>query len=203
MEFVNRLRPEHLRAFWYFPSKMNFTLIGTFGGLLWATAPSREEGEFYKVRLKEYRWTLSVSSQKAKFLGYAVKMLDASRNMLRNLAEKPSFGSGGLVNSAGFPTMMVQQQKVQGTGASASRRLGTGAEGEGNAEDVSMLEETPPLTRNTSLSNMSASIFSGFSGDVDSYVAMASSSRARVQSSVTLSTSSERADDGSPTPMED
>ncbi|KAF2636359.1 hypothetical protein P280DRAFT_493187 [Massarina eburnea CBS 473.64] len=90
MDFVNRLKPEHLRSFWYFASKINFTLIGTFGSLLWATAPAQEEADFYKTRLCEYRWTLSVSSKRAEFLDYAVSMLDASRAMLSNLAEKPS-----------------------------------------------------------------------------------------------------------------
>ncbi|KAF2730044.1 hypothetical protein EJ04DRAFT_568075 [Polyplosphaeria fusca] len=101
MDFVNRLKPSHLRAFWYFASKINFTLIGTFGSLLWATAPAQEEADFYKTRLREYRWTLSVSSKRAEFLEYAVQMLDASRAMLNNLAEKPSLA--GLVSSAGVP----------------------------------------------------------------------------------------------------
>ena len=101
MDFVNRLKPEHLQAFWYFSSKVNFTLIGTFGSLLWATAPSQEEAEFYKTRLREYRWTLSVSSKRAEFLDYAVQMLDASRAMLNNLAAKPSIAQAQaqMVNS--------------------------------------------------------------------------------------------------------
>ncbi|KAF2146651.1 uncharacterized protein K452DRAFT_241619 [Aplosporella prunicola CBS 121167] len=90
MDFVNRLTPSHLTAFWYFASKINFTLIGTFGSLLWATAPGQEEAEFYKTRLREYRWTLSVSAARAGFLKYAVQMLDVSRAMLANLGEKPS-----------------------------------------------------------------------------------------------------------------
>jgi len=101
MDFVNRLKPEHLQAFWYFASKINFTLIGTFGSLLWATAPAQEEAEFYKTRLREYRWTLSVSSKRAEFLDYAVSMLDASRAMLNNLAEKPSLAQQ--ISSAGVP----------------------------------------------------------------------------------------------------
>lgn len=80
---------------------MNFTLIGTFGSLLWATAPAKEEAEFYKLRLREYRWTLSVSSKRADFLDYAVSMLDASRAMLNNLAEKPSLAEQ--ISSAGVP----------------------------------------------------------------------------------------------------
>jgi hypothetical protein len=101
MDFVNRLKPEHLQAFWYFASKINFTLIGTFGSLLWATAPAKEEADFYKTRLREYRWTLSVSSKRAEFLEYAVQMLDASRAMLHNLAEKPSLAQQ--ISNAGVP----------------------------------------------------------------------------------------------------
>jgi len=101
MDFVNRLKPEHLQGFWYFASKVNFTLIGTFGSLLWATAPAKEEAEFYKLRLREYRWTLSVSSKRADFLEYAVSMLDASRAMLNNLAEKPSLAEQ--ISNAGVP----------------------------------------------------------------------------------------------------
>lgn len=78
MDFVNRLKPEHLQSFWYFASKVNFALIGTFGSLLWATSPSTQEAEFYKARLSEYRWTLRVSSRGADFMEYAVGVLDAS-----------------------------------------------------------------------------------------------------------------------------
>lgn len=103
MDFVNRLRPAHLQSFWYFASKINFTLIGTFGSLLWATAPTQEEADFYHMRLREYRWTLSVSSKRADFLGYAVLMLDASRGLLKNLAEKPSLTQQPRTNEAGVP----------------------------------------------------------------------------------------------------
>lgn len=90
MDFVNRLKPQHLQSFWYFASKINFALIGTFGSLLRATAPGSEEADFYKTRLKEFRWTLSVSSRSAPFLDFAVKSLDTSSSLLMNLSEKPS-----------------------------------------------------------------------------------------------------------------
>ncbi|KAI9710118.1 MAG: Fungal specific transcription factor [Bogoriella megaspora] len=104
MDFVNRLKPQHLQSFWYFASKINFTLIGTFGSLLWATAPTQEEAEFYRMRLREYRWTLSVSSKRAEFLDYAVRMLDSSRALLRGLGEKPSLGREG-INEVGVPSV--------------------------------------------------------------------------------------------------
>lgn len=103
MDFVNRLTPAHLQSFWYFASKINFTLIGTFGSLLWATAPGKEEADFYKTRLREYRWTLSVSATRARWLEYAVQMLDASREMLRGMKEKPPLAD----------TIAAQQQHQQ------------------------------------------------------------------------------------------
>jgi hypothetical protein len=157
MDFVNRLRPEHLQAFWYFPSKINFTLVGTFGSLLWATAPAREEAEFYQTRLREYRWTLSVSSSRAEFLEYAVKMLDTSRALLRNLAEKPSLAQSQ-ISSAGVPDSAVSpSNRLQG--------------GQNQNEDVEMTDDSPPMTRATSFSNASVSVFSGFSTELDRYSA--------------------------------
>ena len=93
MDFVNRLAPTHLRAFWYFASKTNFALIGTFGSLLWATSPGREEADWYRRRLGEYRWTLSVSSKPGEGKGlteFAMTMLDISTGLLKKLPEKPS-----------------------------------------------------------------------------------------------------------------
>jgi hypothetical protein len=92
MDFVNRLTPQHLRSFWFFASKTNFALIGTFGSLLWATSPGREEAEWYRRRLGEYRWTLSVSTKPGEGRGltdFAMGMLDISTGLLKKLPEKP------------------------------------------------------------------------------------------------------------------
>jgi hypothetical protein len=100
MDFVNRLTPSHLRAFWYFASKTNFALVGTFGSLLWATSPGREEAEWYRRRLGEYRWTLSVSSKPGEAKGlteFAMGMLDISTGLLKKLPEKPSLSRSGSV----------------------------------------------------------------------------------------------------------
>ncbi|KAI0548007.1 fungal-specific transcription factor domain-containing protein [Xylaria curta] len=98
MDFVNRLTPLHLRAFWYFASKTNFALIGTFGSLLWATSPGREEAEWYRRRLGEYRWTLSVSSKPGeshRLTEFAMGMLDISTGLLKKLPEKPELSRTG------------------------------------------------------------------------------------------------------------
>jgi hypothetical protein len=89
MDFVNRLRPVHLQSFWPFAGFSHFALVGTFGALLEATAPTKEEAEFYRMRLEEYRWTLMVSRGHAEFLGYAIDSLDTNLVLLRNLPEKP------------------------------------------------------------------------------------------------------------------
>lgn len=77
-------------SFWYFPSKVNFALIGTFGSLLLATSPGQEETEFYRTRLSEFRWTLCVSTKSAEFLNFAINSLDSSSMLLRSLPPKPS-----------------------------------------------------------------------------------------------------------------
>jgi hypothetical protein len=56
MEFIQSLKPQHLSSFWYFASPQNFALIATFGTLLLSTATTTEEADFYKAKLKEYRW---------------------------------------------------------------------------------------------------------------------------------------------------
>ncbi|KAL2755923.1 hypothetical protein ACRALDRAFT_2104376 [Sodiomyces alcalophilus JCM 7366] len=98
MDFVNRLTPAHLRSFWFFASKTNFALIGTFGSLLWATSPGQEEADWYRRRLSEYRWTLSVSSKPGEGKGlteFAMMMLDISTGLLKKLPEKPSISRSG------------------------------------------------------------------------------------------------------------
>ncbi|EQB51982.1 hypothetical protein CGLO_08434 [Colletotrichum gloeosporioides Cg-14] len=104
MDFVNRLNSSHLRSFWYFASKTNFALIGTFGSLLWATSPGREEADWYRRRLGEYRWTLSVSSKPGEGRGltnFAMTMLDISTGLLKKLPEKPSMSRSGSVVDMG------------------------------------------------------------------------------------------------------
>ncbi|RPA85500.1 hypothetical protein BJ508DRAFT_189361, partial [Ascobolus immersus RN42] len=77
LDFVNRLKPHHLHAFWPATAGKNFALIGTFGALLWATSSTGQEAEFYRARLMEYRWTLRVSARGAQWMEGAVGVLDS------------------------------------------------------------------------------------------------------------------------------
>ena len=118
MDFVNRLRADHLNSFWYFPSKVNFALIGTFGSLLLATAPCQEEADFYSTRLSEYRWTISVSSKTINFLSFAIDSLDSSSTLLANLPRKPSIAEVGSSSASSanrsFQNASPPQDEVMG-----------------------------------------------------------------------------------------
>merc|ERR1712093_925373 len=72
----------------YFASATNFALINTFGNLLRATAPGEEEAGFYSCRLKEYRWALGASCRRAEWLEGAVRMLDATDNLVDGLGHR-------------------------------------------------------------------------------------------------------------------
>ncbi|KAL4918820.1 fungal-specific transcription factor domain-containing protein [Aspergillus aurantiobrunneus] len=101
MDFVNRLRPPHLRSFWPAASRTHFALIGSFGVLLRVTAPTNEEAEFYRLRLCEYRWTLSVSKKDAEFLEFALDSLDNATDLDHHVPPKP--GIDELMTSASKP----------------------------------------------------------------------------------------------------
>ena len=114
MDFVNRLRPEHLKAFWYFPASVSFALIASFGSLLLATASCLEEQEFYQTRLNEYRWTVSVSSRATPFLALALETLDHGERLMKNLPSKPP--------SAEI-TVPVMPQPLQGATSDFGKRM--------------------------------------------------------------------------------
>lgn len=115
MDFVNRLQPAHLGAFWYFASASNFALIGTFGALLQASSPAREEAVFYETRLREFRWTLGVSAQRAEWIGEAVEWLRACEEMLTGLAEKP-VASAEVQRAPKLETMSLASMDFEGGG---------------------------------------------------------------------------------------
>ena len=112
MDFVNRLRPEHLDAFWYFASTSNIALIGTFGALLMATSPAKEEAEFYQSRLAELKWTLEVSARKAPWIGGALELLNANMEMLQGLPEKRTAAEMVRFEAAPMPPTAQGQEQL-------------------------------------------------------------------------------------------
>ncbi|QWU88127.1 hypothetical protein CA3LBN_002392 [Candidozyma haemuli] len=76
IEFVRDLKPEHIHSFWHSSSSANFTLIGTFAALLFVSAPTKEEADFYKDQIFNYRWILKISSKGFVQVGDALDQLD-------------------------------------------------------------------------------------------------------------------------------
>lgn len=148
MDFVNRLTPSHLQSFWYFASKTNFALVGTFGSLLWATAPGKEEADFYRTRLGEYRWTLSVSARGADRGGgrglteFAMGMLDTSTSLLKSLPEKQPVltrqAAGGIDDSERVGAEVLSRLSSSARNATSSVSFGLAAAAEPErSEDMS------------------------------------------------------------------
>lgn len=153
MDFVNRLRPAHLRSFWPASARTNFSLIGSFGMLLRVTAPASEEAEFYRLRLCEYRWTLSVSHKNAEFMSFALESLDNQTMLDKHVPEKPGIEEL-MASSAKQPARpnhmsayddALADAETQGTGLSSSVISGLASP----ATSVSDIEEQdthmPPL----------------------------------------------------------
>ncbi|KAH8808508.1 fungal-specific transcription factor domain-containing protein [Xylogone sp. PMI_703] len=167
MDFVNRLTPSHLRAFWYFASKTNFALIGTFGSLLWASAPGKEEADWYRRRLEEYRWTLGVSGKagergNGELTQFAMDMLDLSRGLLKSLPEKPALSraasesqiAGNFNRShlqTGYPLSVSVSSANFGLGFSiGSPREQYSRSGEGDGDESPSIERSGLVSPSTS-----------------------------------------------------
>ncbi|KAH9208787.1 fungal-specific transcription factor domain-containing protein [Leptodontidium sp. 2 PMI_412] len=113
IDFVGKLEPAHLQSFWYFASKVNLAIIGTFGSLLWATSDNPEEAEFYKSQLAEYRWTLRVSSKAAEFMKFTVGMLDSSPVFVKEGGSKTTTPSMPRDPPAQEPTQEPVPERIQ------------------------------------------------------------------------------------------
>lgn len=82
LNFVKRLKQEHLQSFWYFSSSISLAIIGVFAGVLAVTSMNQEERESYVSLLAEYRWILRISNTGADFMRYAVGLLDTNNQLL-------------------------------------------------------------------------------------------------------------------------
>jgi hypothetical protein len=84
LDFVKRLKAEHLQSFWYFSSSLSLAIIGLFAGILCAASGDgdRAERESYISLLAEYRWVLRINATSADFMKYAVGVLDARSQLI-------------------------------------------------------------------------------------------------------------------------
>ncbi|OIW33637.1 hypothetical protein CONLIGDRAFT_186369 [Coniochaeta ligniaria NRRL 30616] len=136
LEFVNRLRPEHLQSFWYSASEYNFALIGTFISLLWATARSREDAAWFRAKGDEYRWTLRLSSKNAEILERAIGLIAMSSGVLVKALPEAGNGNGAA----------VVLSEASGSTAMAGRAGETAGGHQSGQDDLSSVSVVSPVT---------------------------------------------------------
>ncbi|CAK7894306.1 transcriptional activator protein Dal81p [[Candida] anglica] len=85
IEFVRDLKPEHIHSFWHSSSSSSFTLIGTFAAVLFISSTTKEEEDFYKDQVFNYRWILKISSKGFDQVGAALSKLDLVLNHIPGL----------------------------------------------------------------------------------------------------------------------
>lgn len=85
VEFVRDLKPEHIHSFWHSSSSENFTLIGTFAALLFTSSLSKQEADYYRDQIFNYRWILKISSKGFVQVGEALQKLDLVLNHIPGL----------------------------------------------------------------------------------------------------------------------
>ncbi|CAG8957290.1 hypothetical protein HYFRA_00010713 [Hymenoscyphus fraxineus] len=88
LDFVQRLRQEHLQSFWHFSSSCSLAIIGVFAGILAITSTDPQERDSYISRLAEYRWILRVSNTGSSVMKYAVGVLDKTSQLLDQQIKK-------------------------------------------------------------------------------------------------------------------
>ncbi|OVF07528.1 putative transcriptional activator protein [Clavispora lusitaniae] len=122
IEFVRDLKPEHIHSFWHSSSAENFTLIGTFAALLFISSTTKQESEYYKDQIFNYRWILKISSKGFVQVGDALQKLDLVLNHVPGLlienAEQPMVVPN--VPTIDYSKLYQQQQMSQSSPMSVS-----------------------------------------------------------------------------------
>lgn len=111
IEFVRDLKPEHIHSFWHSSSSANFTLIGTFAAILYMSLSTKEESDFYRDHIFNYRWILKISSKGFDQVGDALLELDMVLNHIPGLLDDGSDMQG--IPNVDFPPQQQQAQQGQ------------------------------------------------------------------------------------------
>lgn len=108
LDFVKRLKAEHLQSFWFFSSSLSLAIIGMYAGHLCTMDWGADEHsrEAYKARFAEYLWILRINARSADFMNYAVGILDARSQLLQqqlSLDPGASYSSQSALGIQAFP----------------------------------------------------------------------------------------------------
>lgn len=134
VDLVESLKPQHLQAFWYFPSGYSLVTIGTFTALLFITSQSTDEAEFYMKTLDSYRWFLRVTSRATEYTDFAVQRLDLSLSHIHKLAAKDIVGHSAGPTETPLLSATTDSQSPTPQDNSATQ-LGQMGDGEGRQDE--------------------------------------------------------------------
>ncbi|EXJ78859.1 hypothetical protein A1O1_09261 [Capronia coronata CBS 617.96] len=75
VQFVSRLRPEHMEAFWFFAAGGCGVIIGSFLGLVRVTSTTVDESEELKALMDEFEWQLRIKAKMGEWVSYTLTRL--------------------------------------------------------------------------------------------------------------------------------
>ncbi|EEY15293.1 transcriptional activator protein DAL81 [Verticillium alfalfae VaMs.102] len=117
LDFVKRLKAEHLQSFWYFSSGLSLAIIGLFAGILCMTSQDREgaEREALLGKLAELRWFLRINSPRGGV--YEIQHRPFGREGTNFMEQQVSAARGSFPggNRAGQPRSLTLSNTVMVT----------------------------------------------------------------------------------------
>jgi hypothetical protein len=75
VQFVSRLCPEHMEAFWFFAAGGCGVIIGSFLGLVHVTSTTVDESEELKALMDEFEWQLRIKAKMGEWVSYTLTRL--------------------------------------------------------------------------------------------------------------------------------
>ncbi|EXJ74359.1 uncharacterized protein A1O5_02655 [Cladophialophora psammophila CBS 110553] len=82
VDFLKRLKPEHMQGFWHFASGSCLAIIATFSLVLLATSTEPSESRAIHSQIAEFRWLLNINGPGAGFTKSAVDLLQSNAGFL-------------------------------------------------------------------------------------------------------------------------
>lgn len=93
IDFLKRLKPEHIQGFWHSASEPCLAIISTFALVLLATSRNPSETRDIFSQIADFRWLLNINGPSADFMKLAVDLLQANVSFLSSY--RPHNGAQG------------------------------------------------------------------------------------------------------------
>ncbi|KIW31295.1 uncharacterized protein PV07_02955 [Cladophialophora immunda] len=119
VDFLKRLKPEHMQGFWHFASGSCLAIIGTFSLVLLATSTDPNESRAIYSQIAEFRWLLKINGPGAGFTKPAVDLLQSNAGFLaRYRPQGPTkVIPGNIQGRANRPAGQTQSKTLSNTGS--------------------------------------------------------------------------------------